>query len=300
MTEPLDQCAQPPAEGERTIQELIRAGHDGFTVAERKLAAALLENYPAAGLASITILAENAGVSTPTVARMVKKLGFGGYPQFHQALRAELEARVLGPIQKHDSWASEAPAGHILNRFADHVTENIRHTLAHVDPALFDAAAQRLADTRAQLYIVGGRITRALADYLFTHMQVIRPGVTHLTASSATWPHYLVDMQAGDVLVIFDIRRYESNLLRLAELAAARGVHVVLLTDQWGSPVEKVAAQTFNCRVEIPSAWDSNVSTMVVLETLVASVQEQIWPETSERMKALENLFDMTNLFRRG
>lgn len=285
---------------QRTVQDLIRSHYERLTASERRLAESLLENYPASGLASITQVAERAGVSTPTVGRMVQKLGFRGYPQFHEALRQELEARVSGPIQKHDRWASDVPATHILNSFTDRVTHNIRRTLASVDPVTFDRAAERMADADSRLYIVGGRITRALGDYLFTHMQVIRPRVTHMTSSSATWPHYLLDMAAGDVLVIFDIRRYENNLLRLAELAAARGVSVILLTDQWGSPIEKVARHSFNCRVEIPSAWDSNVATMVILEALVASVQERIWPETSVRMKALEGLFDMTNLFRRG
>ncbi|MGO1426907.1 MAG: MurR/RpiR family transcriptional regulator, partial [Halomonas sp.] len=66
-----------------TARELIRQYYQALTQAERKFANALLENYPMAGLASITTVAENAGVSTPTVARMVQKLGFKGYPQFH-------------------------------------------------------------------------------------------------------------------------------------------------------------------------------------------------------------------------
>ena len=59
-----------------TVRELIREHYSALTQAERKFANALLDNYPAAGLASITIVASNVGVSSPTVARMVKKLGF--------------------------------------------------------------------------------------------------------------------------------------------------------------------------------------------------------------------------------
>ena len=61
-----------------TVRELIRENYSALTQSERKFANALLENYPSAGLASITIVAANAGVSTPTVARMVQKLGFKG------------------------------------------------------------------------------------------------------------------------------------------------------------------------------------------------------------------------------
>ena len=281
----------------RSVRDLIRAHYQSLTTTERKFAQALLDNYPAAGLASITIVAGNAGVSTPTVARMVQKLGFKGYPQFHQALLAELEAKAFGPTQRRANWASEAPETHHLNRFAETVTQNIGQTFAHVDSAQFDAAARLLADTERRLYVVGGRITRALADYAFTHFQAVRARVTHMTASSATWPHYVLDMAPDDILLMFDIRRYETNLMRLAEIATERGVRVVLITDQWVSPVADRADHTFTCWVEIPSAWDSNVATMMLLEALIAAVQEARWPDTRDRYERLDQLFNATRLF---
>ena len=258
-----------------------------------------MDSYPAAGLASITIVAANAGVSTPTIARMVQKLGFKGYPQFHQALLKELEAKVSGPTQRRANWASEAPATHSLNRFAQAVTQNIEQTFANIDSAQFDAAARLLADTDGRLYLVGGRITRALADYAFTHFQAVRGRVTHMTSSSATWPHYVLDMVKGDTLLMFDIRRYETSLMRLAEIATERGVRVVLITDQWMSPISELATHTFNCWVEIPSAWDSNISTMMLLEALIAAVQEERWPATRERYEQLDELFNATRLFQK-
>lgn len=287
------------SETAETVRELIRAHHSNLTQSERKFAAHLLEDYPSAGLASITAVAQNAGVSTPTVARMVQKLGFKGYPQFHQALLEELQAKVSGPTQRRANWASEAPEGHLLNRFSSAVTQNLERTFAHIDTGQFDQASLRLSQTEGRLYLVGGRITRALADYAFTHFQAVRPRVTHLTASSATWPHYVLDMQAGDTLLLFDVRRYESNLMRLAEMAVAKGVHVILITDQWTSPISELAEATFNCWVEIPSAWDSNIATMLLLEALIAATQEARWPDTRTRYEQLDMLFDRTRLFRK-
>ncbi len=287
---------QEPAE---TVRDLIRAQFAKLTQSERKFATHLLEDYPGAGLASITVVAENAGVSSPTVARMVQKLGFKGYPQFHQALLAELQAKVSGPTQRRANWASDAPDSHLLNRFSTAVTQNLERTFSHIDARMFDQAAQQLSQTDGRLFVVGGRITRALADYAFTHFQAIRPRVTHMTASSATWPHYVLDMVEGDTLLLFDVRRYEANLLRLAELAVDRGVSVILITDQWTSPISEVATCTFNCWVEIPSAWDSNVGTMLLLEALIAATQEERWPETKERYEQLDTLFDLTRLFRK-
>jgi DNA-binding MurR/RpiR family transcriptional regulator len=287
---------KPPS----TVRDLIREQYSSLTQSERKFANSLLENYPAAGLASITIVANNADVSTPTVARMVQKLGFKGYPQFHSALLNELQAKVSGPTQRRANWASEAPESHLLNRFSQAVTRNLERTFSNVDTETFDGSARLLADAEHQLYVVGGRITHALADYAFTHFQAIRPKVTHMTSSSATWPHYLLDIVAGDTLLIFDVRRYETNLLRLAELAVERKVNVVLITDQWASPISGIATHSFNCWGEIPSAWDSNMAPMMLLEALISATQEERWPDTRDRYERLDSLFDMTRLFRKS
>ena len=259
----------------------------------------LLEDYPAAGLASITVVAAKADVSTPTVARLVQKLGFKGYPQFHDTLLKELQAKVSGPTERRDKWAAEAPDSHMLNRFAQAVMLNMQQTFTNLSAERFDEAVRLFANDDSRMYVVGGRITRALADYAFTHFQAIRPWVTSLTSSSATWPHYLLDMVEGDVLLIFDVRRYETNLERFAELAAEQGVIIVLITDQWASPVSKFARIVFHCWVEIPSAWDSNSSTMVLVEALIAGAQELRWPETRDRFDRLDALFDRTSLFRK-
>jgi DNA-binding MurR/RpiR family transcriptional regulator len=283
----------------QTIADRVQAAFDDFTRAERQAVNALMRNYPVSGLGSVTALAQAAEVSTPTIVRLVQKIGFRGYPDFQAALRAELEEQLSSPLAKHDRWAGSAPETHILNRFADAAMENMRRTLAQIDPVEFDAACDMLAGPERRIFAVGGRITHALADYFCTHMQVIRDRVIPMAANSGTWAHYLLSMRPGDVLVVFDIRRYEKDLLQLAEMAAARGVAIVLFTDQWASPVAQHARHRFGCRIEVPSAWDSTAAILVVMETLIAGVQQRTWPSTSQRMNELEQLYDNSRLFRR-
>ncbi|MEM7568011.1 MAG: MurR/RpiR family transcriptional regulator [Pseudomonadota bacterium] len=295
------------AEG-RTIAERLRDGFSDLTRAERQLANTLLEGYPVAGLGSITAVASRADVSTPTVLRMARKLGFDGFPEMQAALHAELGAMVSDPLAKRPASGSASPAGmrhaeasedHILNRFAGAVMQNVEASLRHLDVAAFEAIAGRLADPKAQIYIVGGRITHALADYLFTQLQVMRDGVRLLPPGANTWPHDVLGMRPGDTLLIFDIRRYERSLLGLAEMARAQGASVVVITDQWGSPLTASAAHAVHARIEVPSAWDSTIVLSLIVEALLAAVQEADWEGTAARMTRLEGLFDATGLFRK-
>ena len=283
-----------------TIEEQLRAAMPDLTRAERQLATHVLTHYPVAALGSITVLARSAEVSTPTVVRLCQKLGFKGYPDLQSSLRSEVEAMLVSPLAKHDRWAGGAPDTHILNRFADAVVQNLQATLRQIDHAEFDAAARLLADPGRAVYVIGGRITHALADYFVTLMKVVRPQVTLLSGLSNPWPPALLDIKAGDVLVVFDIRRYENSVLQLVELAVEQGAEVILVTDRWVSPAAVHARHTLVAHIEAPSAWDSTVSITVLVETLLALVQTLTWAETEARLKRLEALYDRSRFFRRS
>ena len=282
-----------------TMDDQMRAALSGLTPAERQLATHVLSHYPVAALGSITQLAKAAGVSTPTVVRLAQKLGYKGYPDFQNSLRGEVEAMLVTPLTKHGQRAGRVPDGHILNRFAEAMVANMQATLNQIDHDAFDAAARLLADPERRVFAVGGRITHALSDYFTSLMKVARPEVTLLSDNSATWPPALLDMSPGDVLLVFDIRRYENVVLQVAEMAREQGAEIVLITDRWVSPAAEFASHTFACHIEAPSAWDSNVTLMVLVETLLAAVQDLTWGVTEGRMRRLEELYARNRFFRK-
>jgi DNA-binding MurR/RpiR family transcriptional regulator len=282
----------------KIVKQLIQDRLPDLTRSERQLADVLLRDYPMAGLQSITKLATAAEVSTPTVIRMARKLGFDGFPDLQRALRGEVAERIRKPISKHEAWLEQESSEHALDRFAQAVLSNLTHTLDRLDHAQFDAVVQLLADASRPLYVAGGRITRSNADYLFNHLQIIRPNVTLLSASPNVWPQSLLDMDAHATLVLFDIRRYEADMLRLATLARDRGCRIVLFTDQWGSPIGRAADHSFHALVEVPSSWDSTVAIMLILEALIAEVQRARWDDSKDRIETLESMFSSSRLFR--
>lgn len=283
-----------------TVAERLREKFAKLTRAERKLAASVLADYPASGLGGIAAIAAAGGVSPPTVVRMGKKIGFNGFPEMQAAIRNELRATISNPIAKHDRWAEDAPVAHILNRFAAAVTANMRQTLRLINHRQFNDAAALLADKKRAVHIVGGRLTRSLADYFFTHLQVIRDNAVLLAPNANTWPHYALNIKKGDVIVIFDIRRYERDTLWLAETARRKKAMIILFTDQWGSPIVKHATHAFHARIEVPSAWDSSVVSLMIAEALLAATETLSWKSARHRIKTLENLYDQTGMFQRS
>ncbi len=282
-----------------TIESRLRAALPDLTRAERQLAAHMLNSYPVAVLGSIASVARGAGVSAPTVGRLVQKLGFQGYPEFQAHLREEVGERLASPLAKHEKWAQSAADAHVLDAFAAHVMEDLTATLGQIDRQDFDAVADRLADRERRVALIGGRLTHALASYFATALRIMRDDVTLLAAIPSTWPPVLVDMRPGDVLVAFDIRRYEPPVQQVVELARAREAEVVLITDRWVSPAAAHASHLMPCHIEAPSAWDTLTAPLMLVEALLTAIQRRDRPAMKDRLEALEAIYSSARIFRR-
>lgn len=271
-----------------SVAEVIGDRIAAMSSGERRAAQILIANYPLAGLKTVAEFAALAGVSSPTVLRFVSRLGFQNYAEFQARLQSELAEQLQSPLSRS-----------VIAQGVDHATDfpmvaaaidNLRETFRHISTAQLDGAVSALANRKGKVFLVGGRFTDPIAAYMTAHLAIVRPGVLHLAGQESNWRDRLIDMGRNDALVIFDIRRYQDSLQRLAEAAAHRGAQIVLITDQWLSPIARHAKVVIAGRTAVPSAWDSSASLFLVAETLVAEVTRKLGNHGAFRMQEMETL----------
>ena len=279
--------------GDTSVAETIHRCLDRLTPTERKPARLLLANYPVVGLEPLASFARRAEVSHPSILRFIAKLGFSGYAEFQAALRSELEARLKSPLAKRHAEGVEAGGGDdLLARYAEAAAENIRQSVASMPRSEFEGTLNLLAESRNTLYLLGGRFTDAVASYMYMHLRVLRPRVYHVSGPPVSWSEYVLDMDRRSVLIVFDIRRYQEDLVRFADEAAERGARIVLVTDNWLSPIAAHAEYVLATRIEVPSNWDSVVAMMTLMEALIAALNNRQWPRLEGRIRELERMRD--------
>jgi DNA-binding MurR/RpiR family transcriptional regulator len=266
-----------------SVAELIRRDLAQLTRNEKRVAHCLLADYPLAGLENVAAFGKASGVSAPTVLRMIAKLGFPSYGSFQKALRAELSAQRQTPLMKGADYSSDDP----LKRFAEATIANLRETTANV-AGEFEALVALLADGNRPVHVIGGRFTDPIAEYLVAHLRVLRPRVRRITGQPAGWLDQLLDIGRRDVIVLFDIRRYSEDLELLARSAAKRGATLALFTDQWLSPISKVAKHVLPAHVAVPSVWDSSAGLLLLVEALLSAVAAERGPAARSRLTAIE------------
>ncbi|MFN3548075.1 MAG: MurR/RpiR family transcriptional regulator [Mesorhizobium sp.] len=270
-----------------SIAELITDRMDAMPAGERRAAQTLIANYPLAGLRTVADFSQHAGVSSPTILRFVARLGFHNYSEFQATLQDELAAQLQSPLSRTGTQAQ--PRGDEPATLAA-TLENIRETFGHVSPRQMDEIVALLANPRASIHLIGGRFTDPIARYMAAHMSIIRPNVFHLSGQESNWRDRLIDMGRRDVLFVFDIRRYQDSLLQLAEAAHKRGIQIVLVTDQWLSPIARFARHVVAGRTAVPSAWDSSAALFVFAEALIGDLTRRLESESAKRIRELETL----------
>lgn len=274
----------------RSVAEQIRNSLGRLTPTERRPALSLLANYPVAGLETIAQFARRADVSGPTILRLVAKLGFDSYPEFQQKLRDELEQRLQTPLAKAPPDSGGPHDGDFISDYTDTIAANIRESMAEISREEFEGAVSVLADERRRVMTLGGRFTSSLAYHLYLHLRELRPHVGMVGDQTATWPEHLLDLDRNDVLIVFDIRRFQDDVVRFARQAAEGGSHVILFTDTWVSPVAAVASHVFAVRTSLPSSWESFAALMALSEALIARLHARRWEKSKMRMQRLEQL----------
>lgn len=261
----------------------IGAVSDSLTQSERKLATALLSNYPFAGLLNIQELAEEAGVSPASISRFTAKLGLDGYADMQRKLVDELRSGDVSPVDLHDR--TTRIEGSFLPGFLARAAAQIESAGDAITDAQFNRITALMSDQKRRVFAMGGRISDTIARHLTFHLSQSREGVEHISRDPESWPAHLLRMEPGDVVLLVDFRRYEHALERLAEVMAQKRVKIVLLTDSWISPIKNYAAEVLAVPIETGTVWDSYAAPLAIVEALVASIAEQNWDQTRERIE---------------
>lgn len=276
-----------------SVFELVNTLLDQLTNTQKRIVHVLLNNYPVNGLETMANLADMSEVSSPSVLRFVRKLGFKGYMDFQASLRLEMKERLLTPLQKEIAEIDNdtISVGNSVLRLNEAFNINLNQSIMHVPTREIEYILELLMDQEVRFYFLGGRLTNALALYFYTQMHVMRPNVNHISGDVSVWPEYLIDIKEGDVICVFDIRSYQVELQKFATRAVKRKAELIVFTDQWLSPISNLSQHVFSLRTNIPAKWDSVVSIIALLDIIISIYTQENWSdEVQKRIEMLKKL----------
>jgi DNA-binding MurR/RpiR family transcriptional regulator len=254
------------------IRDILTRKDFDLTRSETKIVQVLLDEYPTAGLGTAKSLAKRAGVSDPTVIRLVTKIGFDGFAAFRAKLLEEVEAGLRSPLMMMEAKRPAAKGRSVAEIYMRSVAEVIETGANMTVPRLYDRAVETIMDARGHVLVLGGRFSRFVSGMLASHLTYFRSNVVSLGALSAETFDMLLDLDERDALIVFDYRRYQVDVIRFAEQAADRGVSLILFTDPYRSPIAARAKVVIVGPTEVSSPYDSLAAPVAQIEALVANI----------------------------
>ncbi|MGZ4556753.1 MAG: MurR/RpiR family transcriptional regulator, partial [Mycobacteriaceae bacterium] len=211
------------------VRDILLSHLQAMSPAERKVARALLDGYPQAGLRSTHVLAEQAGTSAPTVLRMVARIGLGSYTELQAHLREEIVHELNSPVRRAAA-AAEAPPVEGFGASVRSRTELIERTAKAVDDVAFQAAVDLLAGGPTSVLISGGYYSRFIAEILARQLDQVIPNVEFLADPLGYDIGKLHAAGRRSVVVTFDFRRYQEAPLQIAGLTRAAKASLIVIT----------------------------------------------------------------------
>lgn len=275
-----------------SLDRHIRDVYDRLPASERRLADVVLEKGGSWAAYSATELAESAGVSKATAARLVRRLGFASFQEMRHQTRDEPQSG--SPLAELSGVLGLKGT---LDRHLGHDRVCLTQTLETVrgDDA---AKAVRLLTEAPRIWVVGFRNSHALALYARELLVQVKADVRLLPMVGQTLAEELSAMTAGDVVLAIGFRRRPAALSRVLNTAVETRAPVILLGDPSLGETAGYADVTFRCLSRGASLFDSYVAPVSLINYLCSSVALALGEPAQARLKRTEGLHEVFGDFK--
>jgi len=271
------------------LLQRLRERMAGLPAAQRSVVQCVLEDPRAAVAATVEQLAQQAGVSMPTIVRTCRSFGFDSVREFMLALAQDLA--VTGSYL-HRSVLAEDSASDVASKIVHAAVSSLTELGRRIDVDVLDKVATRLASARRiDCYSVG-----AASTFMASELQsrLFRLGCTanaifdahqQLVSASTLGPE-------GVAFVISHVGRMPYTL-EAARFARSQGATVIALT-QPDTQLAEIADLVIG--VSVPQDAVMRVGTeaylahLVVIEILMVRLAQKLGPAVTRGLQQFKQL----------
>jgi DNA-binding MurR/RpiR family transcriptional regulator len=216
--------------------------------------------------------------------RLATKLGFDGFRGLQDASRDEL-TRTSRPaaVRARLDLAGSDP----IERALEVEMANVQRSLAALSPAVLRSTVDLLLKA-SRVGVVSSDATLGVATDFTSQLSMVRADIDLVVGSTAATTRRTAWLGPKDVLVAFDIARYEVAVTVVVTHARTRGVPVIAITD---SPIAEIAvdaAQTLTVLTEGPGPFDSLVGMLAVINAIAATAVSRRGSSATAHLDRLE------------
>lgn len=271
----------------------IHETEDSLSPKERQLASYILRHAEDVVNLRIDELKIRAGVSTSTVIRLSKALGFAGYKELCRNLYTDLHTETISRFE--DIHPGDEPETVIRNIALSSVSA-IENTLSINSAEQLNEAVNLLCRVQRVDFYGVGTSGLVASDAAF---KFIRLGKTSYSSAEAhNQILYAMTLKEGDAAMLLSYSGETGDILNLAREIKATGATVITLTRYGKNSLAEMADIRLYASsretLKRSGAMSSRIAQLVMTDTLYASVCSKMYDKVSglleESVEAIERM----------
>jgi len=254
----------------------------GLTPAAHEVVQAVINDPRHASFSSAAELAKKAEVNVATITRTAQSLGFSGWPDLRQEIRARFMSKLSAPevsVVHQQETGNDRPFDAAVNRQIEQLTALRRRT----DRQSVRDVAKIIAGAKRRI-VLGSGSFESIASILAHHSTLCGYRM-ELATDGVTIANALGDVKEGDVVIIITFWRLYNSAIKAARQAKAKGATTCVITD---AAVDALA-ETADHLLLAPAESTSFFATILPAISLVEGISAELGaldPEVSSRSVA--------------
>lgn len=278
----------------QNIIEQLRAQKKQYNSTENKLIDYILQDTVRAREATIRELSNGSGVSTATISRFAKKIGFDSFRDFSMSLASA--TTTLSPVDFFGEITDNDDTDAIAQKVFAGASNALKATVNHLTTSMLDTATHYLvAANRVGFFGIGGSSLVAFNAYhkfLRTPLNVIAHPDYDIQLMQA------VKLNNHDAAVVISHSGRNKDTLLIAQKLKENHVKVIAITAFAESPLAKSAdlvllslAEEINFRSE---SMSSLIAQITIIDTLFTLVGSQLSTRTQDVVDTMRTTIEET------
>jgi DNA-binding MurR/RpiR family transcriptional regulator len=279
-----------------TYGRLLNEKAESLTPSQKKLLNYILANDEEAIFLTIQDLSKRVNVSVATVVRLAKALGYAGFPQFQQQLRAIFRDKLTTVSRLQKAAQSETSEENVLVKVFQQDIENITETMKQVSVDDFRQFVKALNSAK-RIVIIGLRSAHSLAvlmgvalEFLQRDVWIVSPGIGDM------WDR-LLGLRKDDVVVGICFPRYTKETVEVLRFAHENGIKTLAITDSPISPLARYAQCVLPARCKMDSFIESFTAALSLINAIVTAAGVNRKDATMNSLKKLEEFWKNRRIY---
>lgn len=269
------------------FMQKINNCYNTLTRSHKSIADYLTDDLNAVAFCTLEELAEKIGVSTTTVIRFSRALGYSGYTEMQKDIQANIQNKASLPERL--IYHKDYPANALLAESFQNDINNIRETLEAQNSDDLRTVISLITGAR-NVYVLGMRSSFSISYYMASRLSEIRENVRLIQSVGMIYPEEIVSAGADDVCIAYIFPRYSKLTTTILSWMKHEGVKVVLITSRNYSAIRGYGDIILPCAINSLSYKNSYAAPTTLSNYLVCALAQENYEESQRVLAKTESI----------